>query len=63
MTVKLQSGVSVMVWGRNLTNQAIYTGGGRYAFSRSVQAGGDPTLFYANIRAPRTYGATLKYSF
>lgn len=63
VTVKLQSGVSVMVWGRNLTNQAIYTGGGRYAFSRSVQAGGDPTLFYANIRAPRTYGATLKYSF
>jgi len=63
VTLRLESGISFMVWGRNLTNQAVYTGGGRYAFSRSVEAGGDPTLFYANIRAPRTYGATLKYSF
>lgn len=63
LTVRLESGLSLMLWGRNLTNQAIYTGGGRYAFSRPVQAGGDPTLFYANIRAPRTYGATVKYSF
>jgi len=62
-TLHLESGVSIMVWGRNLTKQAIYTGGGRYAFSRSVAAGGDPTLFYANIRPPRTYGATLKYGF
>lgn len=63
VTLRLDSGMSLMVWGRNLTNHAIYTGGGRYAFSRAVEAGGDPTLFYANIRAPRTYGATLKYSF
>jgi iron complex outermembrane receptor protein len=51
------------LWGRNLTDEAIYTGGGRYAFSRGVQAGGDPTLFYANIRPPRTYGVSVSKSF
>jgi len=51
------------VWGRNLGNEEIYTGGGRYAFSRAVAAGGDPTLFYANIRAPRTYGLSIGKSF
>ncbi len=51
------------IWGRNLTDEEIYTGGGRYAFSRGVAAGGDPTLFYANIRAPRTYGLTVGKSF
>lgn len=51
------------VWGRNLTDEEIYTGGGRYAFSRGVAAGGDPTLFYANIRAPRTYGLTVGKRF
>jgi len=51
------------LWGKNLSDQAIYTGGGRYAFSRGVQAGGDPTLFYANIRAPRTFGVSVKKSF
>jgi hypothetical protein len=34
-----------------------------YAFSRGVAAGGDPTLFYANIRAPRSYGLTIGKSF
>jgi iron complex outermembrane recepter protein len=43
--------------------EEIYTGGGRYAFSRGVAAGGDPTLFYANIRAPRSYGLTIGKSF
>jgi iron complex outermembrane receptor protein len=51
------------LWGRNLGDEAIYTGGGRYAFSRGVAAGGDPTLFYANIRAPRTYGLSVSKSF
>jgi iron complex outermembrane receptor protein len=56
-------GYTITLWGRNLTKEAIYTGGGRYAFSRGVAAGGDPTLFYANIRAPRTYGVTLRAGF
>ncbi len=63
ITLKLENGLAVTIWGRNLTNEAIYTGGGRYAFSRAADAGGDPTLFYANIRDPRTYGATVKFSF
>ncbi|WP_183029946.1 TonB-dependent receptor [Altericroceibacterium spongiae] len=63
VTLELQSGLSIKIWGRNLTNEAIYTGGGRYAFSRPLAAGGDPTLFYANIRAPRTYGGTVKFRF
>ncbi|PZN35274.1 MAG: hypothetical protein DIU71_00470 [Proteobacteria bacterium] len=60
---RLENGVSLTLWGRNLTDEEIYTGGGRYAFSRAVQAGGDPTLFYANIRAPRTYGVTVRVDF
>ncbi|WP_162806614.1 TonB-dependent receptor [Sphingosinicella terrae] len=56
-------GYTITLWGRNLTDEAIYTGGGRYAFSRGVAAGGDPTLFYANIRAPRTYGVTFRAGF
>ena len=31
-------------WGRNLGNEAIYTGGFRYPFSSPVGAGGDPTF-------------------
>jgi iron complex outermembrane receptor protein len=50
---------SIGVWGRNLSKQEIYTGGGRFPFSRPAPAG-DPSLFYATIRAPRTYGITLK---
>jgi iron complex outermembrane receptor protein len=53
----------VTLWGRNLSDKAIYTGGGRYAFSRPVQAGGDPTLFYSSIRPPRTYGLSVGKSF
>ncbi|HWW63429.1 MAG TPA: TonB-dependent receptor [Sphingomonadaceae bacterium] len=63
LTYDTGTGVSFTAWGRNLTNQAICTGGGRYAFSRGVAAGGDPTLFYANIRAPRTYGVTARAHF
>ncbi len=46
----------VGLWGRNLNDAAIYTGGFRYPFSSPVNVGGDPTLYYAQIRAPRTYG-------
>ncbi len=59
----LESRWTFTLWGRNLTDEAIYTGGGRYAFSRGVAAGGDPTLFYANIRPPRTYGVSVSKSF
>lgn len=51
---------SASLWGKNLTNQAIYTGGIRYSFSAPVAPQGDPSLFYANIRPPRTYGITLR---
>jgi iron complex outermembrane receptor protein len=54
---------SVGAWGRNLTDEEIYTGGGRYAFSTPVADGGDPSLFYATIRAPRTYGLRAKVEF
>lgn len=50
---------SITGWARNLTNEAIYSGGFRYPFSFHEPAG-DPTLFYADIRPPRTYGVTLK---
>jgi len=54
---------SIQAWGRNLSQQAVYTGGFRYPFSAPRVAGGDPTLFYASIRPPRTYGVTLKAGF
>jgi len=60
VTYEFNRHFSIGAWGRNLTKQAIYTGGGRFPFSRGVAAGGDPTLFYATIRAPRTYGLTLR---
>jgi iron complex outermembrane recepter protein len=53
----------VGAWGRNLNNAAIYTGGFRYPFSSPVTAGGDPTLYYAQIRAPRTYGVRASMRF
>jgi iron complex outermembrane receptor protein len=53
----------VGAWGRNLGNTAIYTGGFRYPFSSPVTVGGDPTLYYAQIRAPRTYGVRASVSF
>ncbi|HWL47023.1 MAG TPA: TonB-dependent receptor, partial [Sphingomonadaceae bacterium] len=55
--------VTVTLWGKNLTRQAIYTGGIRYSFSAPVAPQGDPTLFYANIRPPRTYGVTLRAKY
>lgn len=63
VTFRTASDWSISVWGRNVSDEEIYTGGGRYAFSRAVEAGGDPTLFYANIRAPRTYGVSLGKRF
>ncbi len=53
----------VGAWGRNLNNAAIYTGGFRYPFSSPVTVGGDPTLYYAQIRAPRTYGVRASVRF
>ncbi|MFV0644195.1 MAG: TonB-dependent receptor [Sphingomonadaceae bacterium] len=52
-------GITATLWGRNLFDEAIYSGGIRYSFSAPVAPQGDPTLFYANIRPPRTYGVTL----
>lgn len=60
LTLQLPGGLSLAGWARNIANEAVYTGGFRYAFSRAVSAGGDPTLFYANIRPPRTYGLSLR---
>ena len=53
----------VGAWGRNLSDAAIYTGGFRYPFSAPPTVGGDPTLFYAQIRAPRTYGVRVSVRF
>jgi outer membrane receptor protein involved in Fe transport len=60
--VQLEKGStwSLQTWGRNLSNEAIYTGGLRYPVTLP---GGDPTLFYADIRPPRTYGLTFAYHF
>ena len=54
---------SITAWGRNLSEEAIYTGGIRYSFSAPVTPQGDPTLFYASIRPPRTYGVTIKVTY
>ena len=54
---------TLTAWGRNLTEEAIYTGGIRYSFSAPVAPQGDPTLFYASIRPPRTFGLTLKVAY
>jgi iron complex outermembrane receptor protein len=51
-------GVTFTAWVRNLTNQAIYSGGFRYPFSFH-EPFGDPTVFYADIRPPRRFGVTL----
>jgi iron complex outermembrane receptor protein len=55
--------LSATAWARNITNEVVYSGGFRYSFSRPRAAGGDPTLFYANIRPPRTYGITFRAGF
>jgi iron complex outermembrane receptor protein len=54
---------SVQGWVRNITKEAVYTGGFRYPFSFPAAIGGDPSLAYLNIRPPRTYGVTLRASF
>lgn len=51
-------GVTLTGWVRNLTNQAIYSGGFRYPFSFH-EPFGDPTVLYADIRPPRRFGVTL----
>jgi len=62
LTYEASKGFSVTGWIRNIGNEAIYSGGYRYPFSFPRQIGGDPTLFYADIRPPRTYGVTLRAS-
>jgi len=54
---------SIALWGRNLTDAAVYSAGFRYPFSAPVAAGGDPTLVYSPIRPPRTYGVRASYAF
>lgn len=63
LTYESQRGFSVTAWVRNIGDEEIYSGGYRYPFSLPLQFGGDPTLFYADIRPPRTYGVTLRASF
>lgn len=46
---------SVSVYGRNLSKEAVYTGGGVHSFA--------PPLVYATIAPPRTYGVRLKVMF
>jgi iron complex outermembrane receptor protein len=46
---------SVAAFVRNITNEAVYTGGGVQAFA--------PPLVYATIAPPRTYGVRLRYDF
>ena len=62
LTWRMPSGVSVTGWVRNIGNQVIYSGGYRYPFSFKEPIG-DPTVFYADIRPPRTYGVTLRYDY
>jgi iron complex outermembrane recepter protein len=46
---------SVAVFGRNLSNRAVYLGG--------VQAALSPGIFYSTVDAPRTFGARLNVNF
>jgi iron complex outermembrane receptor protein len=62
-TLRLHEKLRLTAWARNLSREAIYTSGIRYNFSRPRAAGGDPTLFYAQIGAPRTFGASLDVDF
>ena len=63
VTLRLHEKLRLTAWVRNMTREAVYVGGIRYNFSRPRAAGGDPTLFYAQIGAPRTFGATLDVDF
>lgn len=62
LTYESRLGFSVTAWVRNIGDTAIYSGGYRYPFSLPAQFGGDPTLFYADIRPPRTFGMTIRGS-
>jgi len=62
-TLQLNDKLRMTAWGRNLTRETVYVGGQRNNFSRPVSAGGDPTLFYAQIDAPRTFGVRLDADF
>ena len=61
--LRLADRLRLTAWARNLTREAVYVGGQRNNFTRPVSAGGDPTLFYAQIGAPRTFGVTLDMDF
>ncbi|MDX9873460.1 MAG: TonB-dependent receptor [Spongiibacteraceae bacterium] len=51
------------LWGRNLTDEEVYTGGNKFPFSSPLALGGDPSLAYLDIRPPRTYGVTFGMNF
>jgi iron complex outermembrane receptor protein len=54
---------SVTGWIRNIGNEDVYTGGFRYPFSSHPAQGGDPSLYYTQIREPRTYGLRARVEF
>ena len=44
----------IRLWGRNLSEEAVYTGGTKYPFNGPI----DPSHSYLDIANPRTYGVT-----
>lgn len=59
LTLRSNNGrFAISAFGRNLGEEEVYTGGARYAFLAN-----DPSLFYANIAAPRTYGMRVEVDF
>ena len=44
----------IRLWGRNLSEEVVYTGGTKYPFNGPI----DPSHSYLDIRNPRTYGVT-----
>lgn len=70
LTLDHQGQWFVTLWGRNLTDEAVYSGGFKYIFNlpEGTEAffppgAVDPSLLYADIRAPRTYGMSFGMSF
>ncbi|EZP74533.1 Outer membrane receptor protein precursor [Sphingomonas paucimobilis] len=58
--------LSLTVFARNLTNEAVITQANRHLFIHSAPTnpnGGADGLIVGSIRAPRTYGARLRYNF
>lgn len=47
------------LWGRNLSEEVVYTGGTKYPFNGPM----DPSMSYLDIRDPRTYGVTAALQF